>query len=267
MSDDAVLLDVDGDVATVTLNRPGMRNALTREVSDGIVATLDRLEGAEGPQVRAVVFEGAGDAFCAGGDVDAMMSLQTADVPLHDAVETIRTETGRAVRRVAEFGLPTVAKIDGAAFGAGGTLAIACDVQLMSEAASISFGFRNVGLAVDAGTSYLLPRVVGVNVAKELVYTGEQVDADRAADLGLVNRVHPEGELEDEAAAFVDRVASGPTVALRESKQLLNQGLESSLDQAVRNEASAQAAVFDTADHAEGVEAFMEGRYAEFEGE
>lgn len=267
MSDDAVLVDAEDGVVTLTLDRPGTRNALTREVSTGLMEAIDELEGPGGPDARAVVVEGAEGSFCAGGDVDAMMEMQSGSVSLEDAVETIRRETGRAIRRVAEFGLPTVAKIDGAAFGAGGTLALACDVQVMSEDATISFGFRNVGLAVDAGTSYLLPRVVGTNVAKELVFTGERVEADRAQDLGLVNRVFPADEFDERTGEFVDRLASGPTVALRESAQLVDQGLESSLGQAIDNEAAAQAAVFETGDHTEGVEAFMEGRRPEFRGE
>jgi enoyl-CoA hydratase/carnithine racemase len=267
VSDDAVMLDVEDDVATVTLNRPGMRNALTAEVSAGIVDALEELEAHDGPDVRAVVFEGAGGSFCAGGDVNAMMELQSDAVGLEEAVRVVREATGRAVERVYEFHLPTVAKIDGAAFGAGGVLALACDLQVMSEDASMSFGFRSVGLAVDSGASYLLPRVVGTNTAKELVFTGERVEADRAAEMGLVNHAYPVDAFDERTAEFVERVASGPTVALRESKQLLNQGLESSFGQAVTNEASAQAAVFETADHTEGVEAFMEGRRPEFDGE
>ncbi len=266
MSDDAVLLDVDDDVATITLNRPGMRNALTMEVAAGIVDALDALESNPEGDPRAVVVEGSEGSFCAGGDVNAMMELQSGAATLPEAVRIVREETGRTIQRVANFHLPTIAKIEGAAFGAGGVLALACDLQVMHGDADISFGFRNVGLAVDSGASYLLPRVVGTNLAKELVFTGERVSADRAHDLGLVNRVYPDGEFEAGVREFVERIASGPTVALRESKQLLNQGLESSLEQAVRNEAAAQAAVFDTADHAEGVEAFMERRRAEFDG-
>ena len=266
MSDDAVLLDVEDDVATITLNRPGMRNALTMEVAAGIVDALDELEGREETSARAVVVEGAEGSFCAGGDVNAMMELQSGGATLAEAVRIVREETGRTIQRVANFHLPIIAKIEGAAFGAGGVLALGCDLQVMHADADISFGFRNVGLAVDSGASYLLPRVVGANLAKELVFTGERVGAERAHDLGLVNRVFADEAFDDEFAEFVERIASGPTVALRESKQLLNQGLESSLEQAVRNEAAAQAAVFETEDHAEGVQAFMEGRWAEFEG-
>lgn len=258
-----MLLDVDGPVATLTLNRPEMRNALTQAVSSGLVDAVDELEGGD---ARCLVVEGAGDAFCAGGDVNAMMELQGGTVSLAEAVRIVRQQTGRAIARLVACPLPTVAKVDGMAFGAGGVLALACDLQLASADARVSFGFRNVGLAVDSGASYLLARTVGLNVAKELVYTGERVEADRAKELGLVNRVFPAEEFDERADELVAEIAAGPTVALRESKQLLNQGIDSSLDQAIRNEASAQAAVFETEDHREGVEAFMERREPNFEG-
>lgn len=264
MSDDAVLLDVEDGVATLTLNRPDQRNALGFEVSTGIIDAVDELE--DDPDVRALVVTGAGGSFCAGGDVNAMVQRMAGEVPLHEAVRHVQQETSRAIRRVREFHRPTVAKVDGVAFGAGANLAIACDCQLASEDAKISFGFRQVGLAVDSGTSYLLPRLVGENTAKELVFTGELVDADDAAELGIFNHVYDADEFAAEAEAFVEEIASGPSVALTASKQVLNQGLEVSFSQAVDNEATAQAAVFETEDHREGAEAFMEGREPEFEG-
>jgi enoyl-CoA hydratase/carnithine racemase len=263
MSGEPVELDVQGGVATLTLDQPGMRNAMTAELSEGVI---DALAGLEGGDARVLVVEGAGDAFCAGGDVDAMVERMTGEVSLAEAVRLVRQNTSRAVERLAEFYLPTVAKVDGVAFGAGGNLAIATDVQLASDDASISFGFRNVGLAVDSGTSYLLPRLVGENVAKELVFTGEQVGAERAEELGLFNHVYPAAEFEERADEFVERIAEGPSVALRTSKRLIDEGLESSLTQAMANEAAAQAAVFETDDHREGTEAFVEKREPEFEG-
>ena len=143
--------------------------------------------------------------------------------------------------------------------------AIAADVTLASAEAKISFGFRQVGLAIDTGTSYLLPREVGVSKAKELVFTGELLDAEEAGDLGLFNHVYPE-DFEAEADAFVKQIATGPTVALRTSKKLVDQGTNQSLRDAQDNEAAAQAAVFETHDHEEGATAFMEGRDPEFEG-
>ncbi len=264
MSDDPVLVDVDEGVATLTLNQPSVRNAMTRDLSRALV---DALEGLEGGDARVVVVEGAGPAFCAGGDVNAMVERMAGEMPLSEAVRLVRQTTSRAVRRLQDFSLPTVAKVDGPAFGAGANLAIATDLQLASDDARISFGFRNVGLAVDSGTSYLLPRLVGENVAKELVFTGEQIGADRAKELGLFNRVFPAGEFDERADDLVREIADGPTVALRTSKRLLDQGLESSLSQAMANEAAAQAAVFETDDHEEGVEAFMEKREPDFRGE
>lgn len=263
MTDEPVSLDVSGGIATITLDRPDIRNALAREVSAGIIDSLTDLEGSD---ARCVVIEGSGNAFCAGGDVNAMRERVAEGMALEESVRLIVQTTSRAIKRVADFYLPTVAKVDGPAFGAGANLAIACDLQLASTSSRIGFGFRNVGLAVDSGTSYLLPRIVGMNTAKELVFTGELLDADRAADLGLFNRVYPAEEFDERANELIDEIASGPTVALRTSKRLLEQGTESSLEQAMTNEAAAQAAVFETRDHREGVEAFAEKRKPEFEG-
>ena len=261
--EEAVLLDVADGVATLTLNRPEMRNPLTSDISTGIIETLAELEGGD---ARCLVLRGAGGAFSAGGDINAMSERLAGDVPLEEAVRRINQETSRAVKRVAEFSLPTIAKIDGPAFGAGANLAVACDVQLASESSRISFGFRQVGLAVDSGTSYFLPRIVGENTAKELVFTGELVDSARAESLGLFNHVYPDAAFDERADEFIEEIATGPTVALRTSKRLIRQGIESSLDQAMENEAAAQAAVFETADHREGAESFMAKEPPEFEG-
>ncbi|WP_435076630.1 enoyl-CoA hydratase/isomerase family protein [Halococcus sp. AFM35] len=264
MSDEeAVLVDVDEGVARLTLNRPSVRNALTEDISAGIIDALAELEGSD---ARCLVVEGAGGAFSAGGDVNAMSERLAGDVALDEAVRHITQETSRAVKRVAEFDLPTVAKIDGIAFGAGANLAVACDIQLASDESKISFGFRQVGLAVDSGTSYFLPRIVGENTAQELVLTGELVEAERAERLGLFNHVYPDDEFDERADEFVEQIATGPTVALRTSKRLMRQGFESSLDQAMENEAAAQAAVFETGDHREGAESFMAGEKPDFEG-
>lgn len=260
---DAVLLDVEDGVATLTLNRPDNRNALSSEMSGAIVDAVDEVESDE--SVRCLVVTGKEGTFCAGGDVNAMVELMSGAAELHEAVERIQHETSRAIQRIAEFHLPTIAKVDGVAYGAGANLAIASDIVLASPEARISFGFRQVGLAIDTGTSYLLPREVGLSKAKELVFTGELLDAHQAEDLGLFNRVFEEN-FEDEVDDFVEQIATGPTVALRTSKQAINQGFETSLKDALDNEAAAQAAVFASQDHEEGATAFMEGRSPDFEG-
>ncbi|PSP73972.1 enoyl-CoA hydratase [Halobacteriales archaeon QS_3_64_16] len=263
MTDDPVLLDIDEGVATITLNRPEIRNALAREVSAGIVDAIEEIEGSD---ARCVVLEGSDEAFCAGGNINSMTERLEGDLSLADAERLMVQTTGRAISRVAGCQLPTVAKVDGPAFGAGANLAIACDIPIASDASRIGFGFRQVGLAVDSGTSYLLPRLVGLNTAKELVFTGELLDADRAADLGLFNRVFPAEEFDERAEELTEEIATGPTVALRASKRMLDQGLGGSLDGAIADEAAAQTAVFETRDHREGVAAFEEKRNPEFEG-
>jgi enoyl-CoA hydratase/carnithine racemase len=259
---------VDGRTV-VTLDNPDLRNALTVEMATELSNSLDSLDDS----VRCVVLQGAGKTFCAGGDIEAMLEIahseseESAQEVSDDRLETVARPIVDAVRTVYECPVPTVAKVDGPAFGAGAALALACDVVLASERAEMSFGFRQVGLSVDSGTSYLLPRVVGLNVAKELVYTGELVDADRGEAIGLFNQVYPADEFEQRTHGFIDRIASGPTAALRESKRLLNRSFERSFDEAVEAELEGVRRTASTDDHVEGVTAFVEGRDPEFEGE
>lgn len=262
MAADLVLLDVTDGVARVTLNRPDARNAISADLADELVAAFDTIEDGD---ARCVVVEGAGSSFCAGGDVQAMLDAVDGDVPPAERVDMVVRSVNRAVRRVYECGVPTVAKVDGPAFGAGAGLVIACDVQLASPDAKISFGFRRVGLALDSGVSYLLPRLVGLNVAKELVFTGELLPADRARDLGLFTRVFEADSFEAGVDNVVETIASGPTVALTASKRLLNQRSDS-FEAATASEAMAQGVAFATADHAEGATAFVEGRDPSFDG-
>ncbi|UIO99176.1 enoyl-CoA hydratase-related protein [Halobaculum sp. CBA1158] len=261
-SDGVVRLERDDGIARIVLADPDRRNALSTAMTDGIGAALDHLEGGD---ARCVVVAGEGPAFCAGGDVDSMLERQESDAPTDDAVRHIVQEIGRCVKRVYECEFPTVARIEGPAFGAGANLAVACDVTAMHEDARIGFGFREVGLAVDSGTSYLLPRLVGENVAKELVYTGELLTAERAEELGVVNHAVADDEFEGRFSMLVDRIASGPTVALRTSKRLLRSEF-ATLGEAIEHEAGAQAAVLESDDHAEGVAAFTEDRSPAFEG-
>ncbi len=260
---DPVRLEIEDGIATITLNHPETQNALSSTMSHGIVDAIDDVEGDD--DVRCLVVTGTDGTFCAGGDINAMTERLEGSVPLHESVEKIQKKISRAVRRIAEFHLPTIAMVDGVAYGAGANLAIAPDITLASADARISFGFRQVGLAVDTGTSHLLPRQVGTSKAKELVLTGELLDAEAAEELGLFNRVF-EGDFEEKATDFIEPIATGPTVALRTSKQLIEQGFDTSLADAIANEAAAQASVLDSYDHEEGATAFVERREPEFEG-
>jgi len=263
MEDASVTVSTEGDVATVTLNRPAARNALSKETAETLTAQFESLVESD---ARCVVLEGAGPAFCAGGDIDAMLEGVNDDQPPAERVEVVVSALHEAIRTVHSCPLPVVAKIDGPAFGAGAGLALACDLQVASTDGQIGFGFRRVGLASDSGVSYFLPRIVGPNKAKELLFTGELLDADSAAELGLFTRVFDAEAFESEVSALVDDIASGPTVALGHAKRLVNRSLDSSLEQALENEATAQGVAFTTADHEEGATAFVEKRDPEFQG-
>ncbi len=263
MTDDAVTLKVDGAVATLTIRRPDVRNALTQDVSEGLLEAMDEVEESD---ARCLVLTGEGEHFCAGGDIDMMMEGLSRDVSPGQKERVISQFTHRSVARVARCGIPTVAAVDGDAFGAGASLTLACDLVLAGEDARICFAFQQVGLAVDSGASVLLPRVVGMHVAKELVFTGEVVGADRAEELGLFNHVYPADELDDAVREFAEDLAAGPTTALRTSKNLLDRNVGKSLEAGMDAEAAAQAAVLETDDHREGAEAFMSGRDPEFTG-
>jgi len=263
MSDESVLLDIEDGIATITLNEPDRKNALSQSIESGVLDALDEIDDSD---ASVVVIEGTGDVFSAGGDIERMLEGLTGDVPLDDRAKELEEGTPETLTEIYQYHLPTIAKIDGAAVGAGANLAIACDLQLASADASFGFVFRQVGLSVDAGTSFLLPRLVGLNVAKELVFTGEIIGADRAEEIGLVNHVYDSDEFEAEVQAVAERIASGPDVAFRHTKRLLNEGFEKSIEQSMVDEAVAQGIVFQTDDHHEGVEAFMESRDPEFEG-
>ena len=260
---DQLQVDTVDERLVLTLDNPDMRNALSYEIATGIIDVLEEMDADE---IRCVVLQGSGGTFCAGGDIQAMLEGVTSDRPTEELVEERAVPTNRAVQRVYECPVPTIAKVDGPAFGAGGALAIACDMVLASERAKISFGFRQVGLSVDSGTSALLPRQVGESVALDLVYTGELIDAERAHDLGLFTRVFAEEEFEQRASELVEQVATGPTLALKRSKRLLKEGRTRGIAPAVDDELETITKSLQTEDHVEGVTAFMEQRDPEFEG-
>ncbi len=260
---DAVLLDQNQGIVTITLNQPATRNALSSAIIHGIQDALDIAEQRD--DVRCVVITGCDGVFSAGGDIQSME--KAADRTATENAEYISGSAHQLIRRIADCSLPIVAKIDGPAFGAGGAIAIACDIRIASENSKIGFGFRQVGLTIDSGVSYFLPRIVGLGTAKTLILTGELLDADEAADIGLYDRVYETKSFDSQADEFIANIAKGPTVALTHSIQLLNFGVERSLDDALCAEATAQANVMDTNDHVEGVTAFFEDRAPDFEGQ
>jgi 2-(1,2-epoxy-1,2-dihydrophenyl)acetyl-CoA isomerase len=221
-------------------------------------------ELAADPDVRCLVITGAGDAFCTGADISrASKGRPEDDVAVRDL---IKQGVQRLFRAVYLAPIPTIAAVNGTAAGFGVHLALACDLVVASDRARFIEIFTRRGIVPDGGGAYLLPRRIGVARAKELVFFADPVSAGDAERIGLVNRVVPHAELETFVAAWSERLAAGPTVALALAKRLLDASLESDLDTSLDQEAAAQEAAVATEDMREGMRAFGERRDPEFRG-
>jgi 2-(1,2-epoxy-1,2-dihydrophenyl)acetyl-CoA isomerase len=262
MSDSPVLVDRDGAVAVVTLNRPERRNALTLELKNALVAALREVGEDDG--VRAVVLAGTGKAFCVGQDLAEHAEALRAD-PAH-AFDTVAEHYNPIVRALAGMPKPVVAAINGAAVGAGLGFVLACDLRVAAEGASFATAFAGIGLTADSGLSASLVHSLGASRATELMLLGEPFTADQARDWGLVRAVVPAADVLDTALDLARRLAAGPTRAYAEIKGALALGAVSDLDTVLDAEGQAQARLGLTADHAGAVEAFLAKRRPEFGG-
>jgi enoyl-CoA hydratase/carnithine racemase len=251
-------------VVTITMDEPERGNPLSR---DDYLAIYDALQAARDTEARCIVLEGAGDAFSSGFDVESMGESDAEGGSVHDTVEQIQRHEHRLAREIITHPLPVIGKIDGPAIGDAAGFAIACDVPLASERTRIGFSHVRFGLSMDCGISYVLPRLVGRGLAMELTMTGRIVDGDRARDLGLVNHVFPTDEFEDRADEIVAEIANGPPIALKHIKELIRTSHETSLDDALANEATRQTIVFETEDYQRAVEALRNGEEPEFRGQ
>jgi 2-(1,2-epoxy-1,2-dihydrophenyl)acetyl-CoA isomerase len=269
--DENLIYAVANGIATITINAPEQGNSLSWDMRDGIGDRLD--EASAAIDVRAVILTGAGPKhFCTGANL-AGPRPAAADRPegapdrsLGDAARMIKKGWQRLVSCVLDCEKPVIAAVNGTAAGGGAQLAIACDFVLMADNARIIEVFVRRGIMPDAGGAYLLPRLIGLHKAKELLLLGEDVSAADAVAMGLAMRVVPADELMTEANALAAKLTSGPTKALAMTKWLLNRSLESSRHTAFEEEAYAQELVNTTADAAEGMKAFMERRPPEFKG-
>ncbi|MGH7731434.1 MAG: enoyl-CoA hydratase family protein [Candidatus Eiseniibacteriota bacterium] len=254
-------LDPATGVATLTLNRPERLNALTFEVYAELRDTFRALD--REPGVRAIVLTGAGRAFCSGGDVEDIIGALFA----RDAAG-LREFTGMtcdlilAIRRCRR---PVIAALNGTVAGAGAVIATACDLRIAAESAKIAFLFVRVGLSgADMGAAWLLPRLVGLGAATELLLTGQFIDATRAHEIGLYQRVVPQETLLAEATGLAETLARGPGPALAVTKQALDAEVTLSLEEALRHEAEAQAALMEHPNFREAYEAFRARREPAF---
>ena len=259
MEEKAVLLERCGPVATVTLNRPAALNSLSLELIGALAAALDT--AGTDPETRVVVLAGAGKAFCAGGDLPYLEAL-TEPVATHRYI----SQAGGVIRTIMKLEKPVIAMVNGAAAGAGFNLALACDIVFAGESARFIQAFARIGLIPDCGGHFLLPRLVGLQKAKELMFTAEPLDAAGALGLGVINRVVPDAELAAATYAYANKLAAGPPVALSMMKRLLNQTFDLGLDAVLSAEADAQTLCVQTADSKEGILSFKEKRLPVFSG-
>lgn len=259
MEEKSVVLEKNGGIATITLNRPDAMNSMNQDLVDDLIAALTSVK--EDGEIRVVVLTGAGKAFCAGGDLFYLVSL-TEPIQAHKFIG----QAGKIVALIMEMEKPVIGMVNGVAAGAGFNIAMACDLVIAGKSAKFVQSFAKVGLVPDCGGFYLLPRVVGMHKAKELMFTADMIDAETALRLGIVNTVVDEAELSKTVDALAGRLSAGAPVALSFIKKMVNRSDGLDLDSTLAFEADIQCICMQTADHQEGVRAFKEKRLPVFQG-
>ncbi|MDA3017113.1 MAG: enoyl-CoA hydratase [Actinomycetota bacterium] len=258
----------ENSVVTVTINQPKRKNAINPAMWDGLTEIFREI--ASNTSDRVVVVTGAGDDFCSGADLSGRgaRSGDSAGASAQNQVHHLA-----AMRRVNDACIalqrmpqPTIAKVRGVAVGAGCNLALGCDLVVASQTARFSEIFARRGLSLDFGGSWLLPRRIGMHRAKELALLAEIIGASDALEMGLVNRVLPDGEVDSFVDNWARKLALGPPIALAQTKRLLNNSLNVTLEEALDDEAAAQTINFATSDTAEAMRAFIEKREPKFIG-
>jgi 2-(1,2-epoxy-1,2-dihydrophenyl)acetyl-CoA isomerase len=259
MQEKIVLILERNGVATITLNRPAAMNSLNRELVDEFAAILREVQSDSG--VKAVILTGNGKAFCAGGDLGYLASLNEPA-----AARRFIADVGKITAMIMNMEKPFVAMVNGVAAGAGFNLALACDIVYCAKTARFGQSFVKVGLVPDCGGMYLLPKVVGMHKAKELMFTADLINAETAYDLGVVNHVVEDALLSETVCQFAEKLANSAPIAIGLMKRVLNRSNSLDLETVLEFEADVQALCMQTADHKEGVAAFKEKRAPQFTG-
>lgn len=260
-----LLCSIRDGVAVITLNRPEARNALSDDLSPALRRMIK--ERGEDPNVCALLITGAGTAFCAGGDIKGMgKGSRKAQMTDEERIADLKIRQRDLTGALFSIRKPTIAALPGPAAGAGLAIAMACDIRIAAESAFVSAGYARVGMSGDYGIAWLLTHLVGTSRARELMYTADKVDAERCERIGLFNRVVPDAALQEEAFALAASLAAGPSIALRNMKDNLDDALTQDYLTSLDGEAPRLVETSRTNDHQEAVNAFVEKRKPIFTG-
>jgi 2-(1,2-epoxy-1,2-dihydrophenyl)acetyl-CoA isomerase len=250
-------------IAKVTLNRPEQMNAITPEMTQGLLAAIAEVK--QDDSLRVLIITGAGRAFCSGADVKAMASKLDAD-PQAKWLGLLPAQLPPIPIALANLDKPTIAAVNGAAIGAGLDMALACDIRIASDRARFAEAYIRRGLMPATGGIYFLPRLVGIDRACELIWTGDMIEAKEAERIGLVTHVVPHEELAEATLDLATKLAKGPPLAIRMAKRAIYKGLSQDLESALEYVIPLARALHQTEDHAEGARAFLEKREPMFKG-
>ena len=259
MAYETILFELNERVATLTLNRPEVFNAFNEQLSFDVIDALKKT--AKDPEIRVLVITGAGKAFCSGQDLKSIAGAKNRS--LRDSIDRRYNPMIKAIRSLP---IPVICRLNGVAAGAGCSLALACDMIVASETASLIEVFVNVGLVLDSGSSYFLPRLIGSARAFEMSTLGSKISAQQAFEWGMVNRVCKAEELDAEVEKLTAYYASAPTKAVGLMKKMLNKSFHSDLNTMLEYEAWCQDIAGKSEDYREGVNAFVEKRKPAFKG-
>ncbi len=259
MSYETILLDINNGIATLTLNRPDVFNAFNEQQSFDVIDAFKKIE--KDKSIRVVILTGAGKAFCSGQDLKSIAGSQNRSLS-----DSLYKRYNPMIKAMRNLPLPIICKLNGVAAGAGCSLALASDMIIASENASLIEVFINVGLVLDSGSSYFLPRLVGSARAFELSTMGSKVSATQALEWGIVNKVVKHEELDSETMKIAEYYANAPTKAIALLKKMLNKSFHSDLDSMLEYEAYCQEIAGRSDDYKEGVASFNEKRKPNFKG-
>jgi 2-(1,2-epoxy-1,2-dihydrophenyl)acetyl-CoA isomerase len=261
MADTTVLTDLSDSILTLTLNRPEVLNAFNDQMAEAVQAALKQAE--RDAAVRCVVITGAGRAFCAGQDLGALRGrAEGVSFRAH-----LQKTYNPIIARLRALEKPVIGQVNGAAAGAGLGLALACDLRYLAETAKLRMAFSGIGLAPDSGTSFFLPRLIGYSRAFELAATNEPMTARTAVELGLANSLFPADDLAGRVREIALKLAQAPTKALALTKRAMSRAFQLTIEEALDYEAHLQEIAGRSADHQEGVRAFLEKRPPQFTGQ